>query len=352
MKKLISLLLCAALLLALAACGTKEPVNNDEPQNETPNNEVQEQPEAFNVAGSYKFDPGDQNGLGVEYMLHGDGTYYMDEFTSVVSIGTYTFTEAEGTDDEGNTILGTVTFDFDAEGTSHNVITKTVDGVEMTFLCDIYCSLSWATYDLSKLGVDLEETLATVADYYSEAYAEDGIHVSVYTDYSYVLDGIYGAAEAGSIGTFTKELTAEGTVYTMTEEETGKVFTLTVGETVSLTSDSASYAMTDVDPTAAQEAAYVFTGLVDDWFGVTVNCYGDGTFELVEGMADGSQVFTTAAGTYEFAADWSKFTFTFENGTVLECPTADYAVWSGEHTLLTVGYTSVPTATISWSAAG
>ena len=208
MKKIISVLLCVTMLLALAACGgdttPSTPSQGTNPQGTNPS-----EPAGFNVAGSYKFDPGDQNGLGVEYMLHEDGTYYMDEFTSVVSIGTYTFTEADGTDDEGNKLLGTVTFDFDAEGVSHNVIEKAVDGVTMTYLCDIYCSLSTGIYDLAKLGTDLEETLATIADYYSENYGEDGIHVSMYTDYSYVLDGIYGALEAGSMGTFTKELTED-----------------------------------------------------------------------------------------------------------------------------------------------
>ena len=348
MKKLICIILSLAMLLALAACTGNKPAETSPTTVTTAPTE----PEGISVAGSYKYDPGDQNGMGVEYMLHEDGTYYMDEFTSVVSIGTYTVTEGTGNDDEGNKILAVVTFDFDAEGVSHNVIEKEVDGVKMTYLCDIYCSLSLATYDLAKLGTDLEETLATVADYYSENYAEDGIHVSVYTDYSYVLDGIYGAAEAGSIGTFTKELTDTGVIYTMTEEETGKTFTLTIGETATLTAGETSYPMTETDPTAQKEAAQIFTGLVDGWFGVTLTCYTDGSFELTEGMADGSQIFVTAAGTYEFAADYSKFTFTFEDGTVLECPTADYSNWGGEYTLLTVGYTSVPTVTISWSNAG
>lgn len=338
-----------ALLLALAACDPAPATNPTNKPTETNPTE----PAGFKVAGSYKFDPGDQNGLGVEYMLHEDGTYYMDEFTSVVSIGTYTFTEATGTDDEGNKILGTVVFDFDAEGVSHNVIEKQVEGVTMVYLCDIYCSLSMATYDLVKLGTDLEETLATIADYYSENYGEDGIHVSLYTDYSYVLDGIYGATEAGSMGKFTKELTTDGAVYTMTEDETGKSFTFTVGAAASLTDGTNTYPMLDKDPTAEKAVFYTFgCDPVDGWFGVSINCYDDGTFQLTEGMADGSQVFVTLTGTYEFAADWSKFTFTFENGNVLECPTIDYATWSGEYTLVTVGYTSVPTVILAWSNAG
>lgn len=350
MKKILSILLCVALLLALAACGNNP--TPTEPQGTTPSTNDPAEPAGFNVAGSYKFDPGDQNGLGVEYMLHEDGTYYMDEFTSIVSIGTYTFTEATGTDDGGNKLLGTVTFDFDAEGVSHNVIEKVVDGVTMVYLCDIYCSLSMTTCDLAKLGTDLEETLATVADYYSENYGEDGIHVSLYTDYSYVLDGIYGATEAGSMGKFTKELTADGTVYTLTEDETGKTFVLTMGTTVTLNDDANSYSMMDKDPTAEKAVVYTFTcDPVDGWFGVTVSCYDDGTFQLTEGMADGSQIFTTLTGTYEFAADWSKFTFTFEDGNVLECPTADYSTWSGEYTLATVGYTTVPTVILAWSNA-
>ena len=220
MKKLICVLLSLAILLAMSACSLLPfPQNPTEPENPT-----DPEPEVFSIVGSYKFDPGDQGGLGVEYMLHADGTYYMDEFTSVVSIGTYTVAEGEGVDEDGNTILAVVTFDFDAEGVSHNVIEKEVEGVKMVYLCDIYCSLSWATYDLAKLGTDLEETLATLANYYSTNYGEDGIHVSINSDYSYVLDGIYGVTEAGSIGTFVKELTADGVVYTMTEEETGKVF--------------------------------------------------------------------------------------------------------------------------------
>lgn len=350
MKKILSVLLCVALLLALAAC---DPATPTEPQGTAPSTNAPTEPAGFNVAGSYKFDPGDQNGMGVEYMLHEDGTYYMDEFTSVVSIGTYTFTEATGTDDEGNKILGTVVFDFDAEGVSHNVIEKQVEGVTMVYLCDIYCSLSLATYDLAKLGTDLEETLATIADYYSENYGEDGIHVSLYTDYSYVLDGIYGATEAGSMGKFTKELTADGAIYTMTEDETGKTFTFTVGAAASLTDGTNTYPMLDKDPTAEKAVVYTFgCDPVDGWFGVSITCYDDGTFQLTEGMADGSQVFVTLTGTYEFAADWSKFTFTFENGNVLECPTIDYSTWSGEYTLATVGYTSVPTVILAWSNAG
>ena len=352
MKKIISILLVMAMLLALAACdgNTTDPTNA--PTNE-PTNAPTEAPAGFSIAGSYKYDPGDQNGLGVEYMLHEDGTYYMDEFTSVVSIGTYTFTEATGTDDEGNKLLGTVVFDFDAEGVSHNIIEKDVEGVTMVYLCDIYCSLSWATYDLAKLGTDLEETLATIADYYSENYGEDGIHVSMYTDYSYVLDGIYGALEAGSMGTFTKELTENGTVYTMTEEETNKTFTLTVGETVTLSDGTNSYNMLDKDPTSEKAVTYTFTGdVIDGWFAASINCYDDGTFQLTEGMADGSQIFVTRTGTYEFAADWSKFTFTFEDGTTFECPTVDYSTWSGEYTLATVGYTSVASVILGWTNAG
>ena len=352
MKKIISVLLCVTMLLALAACGgdttPSTPSQGTNPQGTNPS-----EPAGFNVAGSYKFDPGDQNGLGVEYMLHEDGTYYMDEFTSVVSIGTYTFTEADGTDDEGNKLLGTVTFDFDAEGVSHNVIEKAVDGVTMTYLCDIYCSLSTGIYDLAKLGTDLEETLATIADYYSENYAEDGIHVSLYTDYSYVLDGIYGATEAGSMGKFTKELTADGTVYTMTEDETGKTFTFTVGAAATLSDGTNSYNMLDKDPTSEKAVTYTFTGdVIDGWFAASINCYDDGTFQLTEGMADGSQIFVTRTGTYEFAADWSKFTFTFEDGTTFECPTVDYSTWSGEYTLATVGYTSVASVILGWTNAG
>lgn len=351
MKKIISLLLALAMILALAACGETNPNPSDPetPSGSTPN---ETQPQGYSVAGSYKYDPGDQNGMGVEYMLHEDGTYYMDEFTSVVSIGTYTVTEGSGTDEEGNVIKAVVTFDFDAEGVSHNVIEKDVDGVTMTYLCGIYCSLSMTEYDLAKLSVDLEETTATIAGYFSEGYGEDGIAVSIYSDYSYVLDGIYGITEAGSMGTFTKEVTESGVVYTMTEEDTNKVFTLTIGETVTLSDGTTTYPMTETDPTTVREAAYVFTGLVDEWFAVTISCYNDGTFELVEGMADGSMAFATATGTYEFAADWSKFTFTFEDGTILECPTVDYSTWSGEYTLLTVGYTSVPTATVAWSLNG
>ena len=350
MKKILSVLLCVALLLALAAC---DPATPTEPQGTTPSTNAPTEPAGFNVAGSYKFDPGDQNGLGVEYMLHEDGTYYMDEFTSVVSIGTYTFAEATGTDDEGNKILGTVTFDFDAEGASHNVIEKEVEGVTMVYLCDIYCSLSTGTYDLAKLGTDLEETLATIADYYSENYGEDGIHVSLYTDYSYVLDGIYGATEAGSMGKFSKELTADGAVYTMTEDETGKTFTFTVGAGASLTDGTNTYPMLDKDPTAEKAVVYTFgCDPGDGWFGVSLSCYDDGTFQLTEGMADGSQVFVTLTGTYEFAADWSKFTFTFEGGNVLECPTVDYSTWSGEYTLATVGYTSGTSVVLGGSNAG
>ena len=350
MKKILSVLLCVALLLALAAC---DPTPATDPQGTTPSTNAPTEPAGYNVAGSYKYDPGDQNGLGVEYMLHEDGTYYMDEFTSVVSIGTYTFTEATGTDDEGNKILGTVVFDFDAEGVSHNVIEKQVEGVTMVYLCDIYCSLSMGTYDLAKLGTDLEETLATIADYYSENYGEDGIHVSVYTDYSYVMDGIYGATEAGSMGKFTKELTADGTIYTMTEDETGKTFTLTVGATATLSDGTNSYNMLDKDPTSEKAATYVFTGdVIDGWFAATITCYEDGTFALTEGMSDGSRIFVTRTGTYEFAADWSKFTFTFDDGAVLECPTVDYSTWSGEYTRATVGYTSVATVVLGWTNAG
>ena len=139
----------------------------------------------------------------------------------------------------------------------------------------------------------------------------------------------------------------------MTEEETGKVFILTIGETAVLANGETTYTMVDKDPTAQKQAAYVFSAApVDGWFGVSITCYDDGSFELTEGMADGSQIFVTRTGTYEFAADWSKFTFAFEDGATLECPTADYSTWSGEYTLATVGYTSVPTVVLAWSNAG
>ena len=62
MKKILSVLLCVALLLALAAC---DPATPTEPQGTTPSTNAPTEPAGFNVAGSYKFDPGDQNGGGL-----------------------------------------------------------------------------------------------------------------------------------------------------------------------------------------------------------------------------------------------------------------------------------------------
>ena len=92
MKKILSVLLCVALLLALAAC---DPAPPTEPQGTTPSTNAPTEPAGFNVAGSYKFDPGDQNGLGVEYMLHEDGTYYIAEYLGVLERADRTERETE-----------------------------------------------------------------------------------------------------------------------------------------------------------------------------------------------------------------------------------------------------------------
>ena len=64
MKKILSVLLCVALLLALAACGG--PTNpTTQPQGTTPSTNAPTEPAGYSVAGSYKFDPGDQGGSGL-----------------------------------------------------------------------------------------------------------------------------------------------------------------------------------------------------------------------------------------------------------------------------------------------
>ena len=254
----IAALTVAAFSFGLAACkpDTEDPGKDPE----TPGGDTPVAPAEVTVEGGYGYYPPDQGGIGLELNLYEDGTYYYSQFTSVLYSGTYTAEEASGTDEEGNTIHYTVTFDdqvnFGEE--THNIVSD-ADGT--VYLTNMYDDMSLATYNFSKQEDYLEEVVQTVEQFWSTNYAEDFVTATFYSDNSYTLDGINGAGYAGSMGTYTSETAEDGTVtYTMTDgDDSSKVYTITVvGASITLTGTETEYTMTSINPNLVVEVE--FTG--------------------------------------------------------------------------------------------
>lgn len=315
----IAALTVAAFSFGLAACkpDTEDPGKDPE----TPGGDTPVAPAEVTVEGGYGYYPPDQGGIGLELNLYEDGTYYYSQFTSVLYSGTYTAEEASGTDEEGNTIHYTVTFDdqvnFGEE--THNIVSD-ADGT--VYLTNMYDDMSLATYNFSKQEDYLEEVVQTVEQFWSSNYAEDFVTATFYSDNSYTLDGINGAGYAGSMGTYTSETAEDGTVtYTMTDgDDSSKVYTITVvGASITLTGTETEYTMTSINPNLVVEVE--FTGSNSWGAAVVLTCYDDSSANLqitMEGVPD----FADATGTWQYMSDGDYYVFVF-GGTVYTAENTD-----------------------------
>lgn len=304
----IAALTVAAFSFGLAACkpDTEDPGKDPE----TPGGDTPVAPAEVTVEGGYGYYPPDQGGIGLELNLYEDGTYYYSQFTSVLYSGTYTAEEASGTDEEGNTIHYTVTFDdqvnFGEE--THNIVSD-ADGT--VYLTNMYDDMSLLTYNFSKQDDYLEETVQPVEQFWSINYAEDFVTATFYSDNSYTLDGINGVGYAGSLGTYTSETAEDGTVtYTMTDgDDSSKVYTITVvGATITLTGTETEYTMTSIDPNLVVKVE--FTGSNSWGAAVVLTCYDDSSANLqitMEGVMD----FADATGTWTYMSDGDYYVFVF-----------------------------------------
>ena len=315
----IAALTVAAFSFGLAACkpDTEDPGKDPE----TPGGDTPVDPAEVTVEGGYGYYPPDQGGIGLELNLYEDGTYYYSQFTSVLYSGTYTAEEASGTDEDGNTIHYTVTFDdqvnFGEE--THNIVSD-ADGT--VYLTNMYDDMSLATYNFSKQEDYLEEVVQTVEQFWSTNFAEDFVTATFYSDNSYTLDGINGAGYAGSMGTYTSETAEDGTVtYTMTDgDDSSKVYTITVvGATITLTGTETDYTMTSINPNLVVEVE--FTGSNSWGAAVVLTCYDDSSANLqitMEGVMD----FADATGTWQYMSDGDYYVFVF-GGTVYTAENTD-----------------------------
>ena len=182
---------------------------------------------------------------GVGVNLYEDGTYYAIS-TQVTFSGTYTATEATGTvtiDGKEYDKCYTITLSDDpftespnGAYTGYDEHLVVSDGEGNILLTDIVDGpSSQALYNLAKQEDYIEETITILSTYYSESYATDYIKVELYSDDTYVLDGINGAGEAGSIGTYASSSADGVTTYTL-KDDSGDIFsedtyTLTVDYT-------------------------------------------------------------------------------------------------------------------------
>lgn len=315
----IAALTVAAFSFGLAACrpDTEDPGKDPE----TPGGDTPVAPAEVTVEGGYGYYPPDQGGIGLELNLYEDGTYYYSQFTSVLYSGTYTAEEASGTDEDGNTIHYTVTFDdqvnFGEE--THNIVSD-ADGT--VYLTNMYDDMSLTTYNFSKQDDYLEEVVQTVEQFWSTNFAEDFVTATFYSDNSYTLDGINGAGYAGSLGTYTSETAEDGTVtYTMTDgDDSSKVYTITVvGASITLTGTETDYTMTSINPNLVVEVE--FTGSNSWGAAVVLTCYDDSSANLqitMEGVMD----FADATGTWQYMSDGDYYVFVF-GGTVYTAENTD-----------------------------
>lgn len=315
----IAALTVAAFSFGLAACKPDTEDPGKDPEN--PGGDTPVAPAEVTVEGGYGYYPPDQGGIGLELNLYEDGTYYYSQFTSVLYSGTYTAEEASGTDEDGNTIHYTVTFDdqvnFGEE--THNIVSD-ADGT--VYLTNMYDDMSLTTYNFSKQEDYLEEVVQTVEQFWSTNYAEDFVTATFYSDNSYPLDGINGAGYAGSMGTYTSETAEDGTVtYTMTDgDDSSKVYTITVvGASITLTGTETEYTMTSIDPDLVVEVE--FTGSNSWGAAVVLTCYDDSSANLqitMEGVMD----FADATGTWQYKSDGDYYVFVF-GGTVYTAENTD-----------------------------
>ena len=320
----IAALTVAAFSFGLAACrpDTEDPGKDPE----TPGGDTPVAPAEVTVEGGYGYYPPDQGGIGLELNLYEDGTYYYSQFTSVLYSGTYTAEEASGTDEDGNTIHYTVTFDdqvnFGEE--THNIVSD-ADGT--VYLTNMYDDMSLLTYNFSKQDDYLEEVVQTVEQFWSTNFAEDFVTATFYSDNSYTLDGINGAGYAGSLGTYTSETAEDGTVtYTMTDgDDSSKVYTITVvGSSITLKSGETEYTMTSINPNAT--VAMTLTGTYAEMGAtLTLSCYDDSTCDLKISIA--GYEFSDASGSWSYMADEDMYVFIL-NGESISAESDDAGTYT------------------------
>ncbi len=342
----IAALTVAAFSFGLAAC--TDPETPDDPDTPDGPGTDPETPAEVTVEGGYGYYPPDQGGIGLELNLYEDGTYYYSQFTSVLYSGTYTAEEATGTDEDGNTIHYTVTFDDQVNfgDETHNIVT---DAEGTVYLTNMYDDMSLVTYNFSKQDDFIEEAVQTVAEYWSTGYNEDLVKVSFDSKMNYYLDGINGLGNAGSTGTYTVSDPAEdGTViYTMTDaDDSSKVYTLTVaGETITLTGGDVDYTMTASDPNVVAEME--FTGTQSWGASVVLTCYDDSTANL-QITLEGAMDFSDATGTWTYMEDGDYYVFVF-GGTIYTAENTD-GTYSFEYTILN-SYFGGEVVTLSYTPA-
>ena len=296
----IAALTVAAFSFGLAACKPDPEDPGKDP--ETPGGDTPVTPAEVTVEGGYGIYFADQGGLGLEVNLYEDGTYYFSQFTSNIVYGEYTAEAATGTDSDGRTIHYTVTFDDSVnfgEG-PHNIVSDSEGSV---YLTGMYDDMSNATYSFTKQDNFVEEVVQTVEQFWSVNYATDFVTVTFYSDETYALDGVNGAGQAGSLGTYTSETAEDGTVtYTMTDgDDSSKVYSITVaGSSITLTGGESDYTMTSTNPMAVIELTMTAT---NSWgASVVLTGYDDSSCNVEIELAGVIPKFIDASGTWSYLA--------------------------------------------------
>ena len=319
----IAALSVAAFSLGLAACKPETDDPGKDP--ETPGGDTPVTPAEVTVEGGYAYYPPDQGGIGLELNLYEDGTFYYNQFTMTIVYGTYSAKEATGTDEEGRTIHYEVTFDKgdDFGDETHYIVSNSEGSV---YLTGMYDSMSLSTYEYTKQEEPFTETIQTVEEFWSVNYEEDFIKATFYSDDSYALDGINGAGQAGSLGTYTSETAEDGTVtYTMTDgDDSSKVYTITVvGSSITLKSGETEYTMTSINPNAT--VAMTLTGSNSWGASIVLTCYDDSTCDLKISIA--GYEFSDASGSWSYMADEDMYVFIL-NGESISAESDDAGTYT------------------------
>lgn len=334
-----ALLSVLALSVGLVACGAK-PEDSGKDSTDTNTTDV-------TVAGGYAIYFADQGGYGLELNLYENGTFYYSQYTSALHYGKYSSETATGTDSEGRKKLYTVTFtENDIFGTEAHYIVQDSSGDVL--LTSVHDSMSNATRELKKQENFIEEVVQTVATYWSNDYATDFVKLELFSDDSYALDGINGAGQAGSMGTYTKTEKDGAVTYSLTDgTDKSKVYTLTVGAEIKLTGASKEYSMTDLDPEA--KVSYTFSGKNDWQAEVTFVCYDNSTCIVNIAMGDAVN-FTDAKGTWSYMEADDIFVFTFGSATLTaEASEEDANTYSVEYTIANENFATANKVTLSYS---
>lgn len=314
---MLALVSVLALSFGIAACDNGN--ENNEGSGETP--------QSVDYHGGYWYSLMIAGGVdyGVGINLYEDGTYYAIS-TQVTFSGTYTATETSGSvtiDGTEYTKYYTITLSDDPFTESSNgiytgydehcIVANSEGDILLTDIVD--GPSSQALYNLTKQDDYLEETIVTVATYYSENYATDFIKVELYSDNSYALDGINGAGQAGSLGTYISSEANGITTYTLTDEDGTTEYTIIVGETVTLSDGETNYPMSATDPNTPAEVQLTLTAAAQGWINAKIELYSDNTWTLSMDYTTGYSV--AARGTWTTDALYNNvLTVTEDEGNI------------------------------------